>query len=276
MSVPLFEVVPNLSEGRDLGTIEEAVRAMRACGASVLHSTSDATHHRSVITAAGNAVQVLNASIALAGVALERIDLRAHSGVHPRMGALDVLPFVPLAGATMEQAVAVAHEAGERIWSAYRIPSFYYGEAALRPGRRLLADVRPSPEGDPDAGSLPSHETAGAIAIGARGVLVAFNVELETQDIQLGKRIARSIRERSGGLRTLRALAFPLKDGGVQISLNVTDERATPLYRVVEIVRSLAADCGVSVRQSELIGCIPRAAVVSAALYALGVEDPTV
>jgi glutamate formiminotransferase len=175
----------------------------------------------------------------------------------------------------MDRAVELAREAGRRIWEAHRIPSFYYGEAATSTQRRLLADVRPTPSGDPDAGGA-LHPTAGAIAIGARPVLVAFNVVLETADLRQGKQIARLIRERDGGLRTLRALAFPLPDGRVQVSLNVTDERATPLYRVVEIVRALAAERGIAVGGSELIGCVPRAAVVSAALYALGVEDPTI
>ncbi len=277
MSSPeIFELVPNLSEGQDLETIARAVAAVERAGAHVLDYASDAIHNRSVITVAGHAHDVLEAAVALAGIAVERIDLTRHSGVHPRMGALDVLPFVPLGSATPSQAVALAHEAGERIWNAYRVPSFYYGDAALAPERILLASVRPDPKGAPDAGSLPFHPTAGAIAIGARDVLVAFNVDLDTGDLMVARRIARSIRERSGGLKTLRALAFRLSDDLVQISLNVTNERATPLYRVVELVRGLAAEHGVSVRRSELIGCIPRAAVLSAALYALGVEDTTV
>ncbi|MGH7737713.1 MAG: glutamate formimidoyltransferase [Candidatus Tyrphobacter sp.] len=275
MTEPIFELVPNLSEGRSAKTIEEARDAIEGCGAKVLHSTSDAMHNRSVITAAGSAAAVLDAAVALVGVACERIDLRRHSGVHPRMGALDVLPFVPLLGATMAQAADLAHEAGRRIWEAHRVPSFYYGEAALDPQRRLLADVRPHPAGGPDTGDA-FHPTAGAIAIGARGVLIAFNIELETTDLQAGRRIARLIRERNGGLRTLRALAFALADGCVQLSFNITDERATPLYRVVQVARTLARDHGIAVRGCELVGCIPRAAVVSAALYGLGVEDPSI
>ncbi len=272
---PVFELVPNLSEGRNVATIALAVEAAERAGAHVLHRTSDAIHHRSVITIAGYARNVLDAAVALAGVAVERIDLANHSGVHPRMGALDVLPFVPLGGATMPQAVALAHEAGERIWDEYRVPSFYYGQAARTPERVPLPNVRPHPKGAPDAGSLPFHPTAGAIAIGARGVLVAFNIELETGDLEIARRIARLIRERDGGFKTLRALAFRLDDDLVQLSLNVTDERATPLYRLVEVVCALAKEHGTFVRRSELIGCIPRSAVVSAALYALGVEDST-
>lgn len=276
MSSPeaVFELVPNLSEGRDATTVACAVEAVERAGAHVLHRTSDRIHHRTVLTIAGYARHVLDAAVALAGVAVERIDLTRHSGVHPRMGALDVLPFVPLAGASMPQAVALARTAGERIWEKYRVPSFYYGEAATTPERAALPNVRPHPKGPPDVGDLPFHPTAGAIAIGARGVLVAFNIELETGDMTVARRIARLIRERDGGLKTLRALAFRLDDV-VQLSLNVTDERATPLYRIVEVVRRLAAEHGISVRRSELIGCIPRAAVVSAALYVLGVEDPT-
>lgn len=191
------------------------------------------------------------------------------------MGALDVLPFVPLGEATMAQAVSLARETGMRIWERYAIPSFFYGDAALSPERRSLPNVRPNPIGAPDAGALPFHATAGAIAIGARRVLVAFNVELATGDLAVARSIARRIRERDGGLKTLRAMAFQRREDVVQVSLNVTNERATPLYRVFEIVRSLAADHGVAVLRGELIGCIPRTAIASAALYALGVEDPT-
>lgn len=268
--------MPNLSEGRVARTINLAVSAVERCGAHVLHRTSDALHNRSVLTLAGDKEQILNASLVLTEIALDRIDLRRHTGLHPRMGALDVLPFVPLGSASMREAVELAHDAGERIWERFRIPSFYYGEAALRPERRLLADVRPKPAGPPDVGDVAAHESAGAIAIGARGVLVAFNVDLATGDLGVARHIAHVIRERHGGLRTLRALAFALRGDVVQVSLNVTDERVTPLYRIVEIIRALAAERGVAVRRSELIGCIPFAAVQSAALYALGVEDTSI
>ncbi len=275
----LFEIVPNLSEGRDAATIDAAVDAVRATGAHVLHRTSDPIHHRSVLTIAGDATQVLDAAVALAGVAVERIDLRAHQGVHPRIGALDVLPFVPLRDATLDDATALAHQAGARIWERYRIPSFFYGAAARHPERVLLADVR---EGEfegldlrfehlpPDIGEIPKHDRAGAIAVGAREPLVAFNVELESGDLALAKAIARSLRESSGGLRTLRALGLRLSEGVVQVSLNVTDVEATPLYRIVESIARLAAKSGVTIRRSELIGLIPRAAIESSARYYLG------
>ena len=277
----IFEIVPNLSEGRDMATIDAAVDAVSAAGARVLHRTSDAVHNRSVLTIAGGASEVLAAAIALAGVAAERIDLRAHSGVHPRIGALDVLPFVPLEGATMAEAVGLAHEAGMQIWERFGVPSFFYGEAARRPERALLAAVRAGefegldarftdPAWAPDAGTVAKHERAGAIAIGAREILIAFNIELATGDLRVARDIARTLRERDGGLQTLRALGLRLSDDLVQVSLNVTRYHATPLYRIVELVRRLAEARGVAIAKSELIGCVPRAAVDSAARYYLG------
>jgi glutamate formiminotransferase len=278
----LFEIVPNLSEGRDAGIVDEAIAAVESGGARVLHRTSDAVHHRSVLTVAGTAQQVLDAGIALAGVALARIDLRAHRGVHPRIGALDVLPFVPLDGATLGDAVMLAHRAGAAIWERYRVPSFYYAAAARRPERQLLAYVRrgefeglaarfADPQWAPDVGDAGLHPSAGAIAIGARDILVAYNVVLATDDLGAAREIARRVRERGGGLSTLRALAFPLQPGRMQVSLNVTNYSATPLYRVVELIRALAARRGIEVTATELIGCLPRAAVEASAAYYLGV-----
>ena len=272
----LFEIVPNISEGRRSETIDRAVRAVEATGAAVLHRTSDAVHHRSVLTIAGSASVVLSAAAALAGVVVEEIDLREHRGVHPRIGALDVLPFVPLEGATIEEASALAHEAGEIIWERYRIPSFYYGAAARHAGRVLLATVREGqfegletrfadPEWKPDVGDIARHERAGAIAIGARPILIAFNVNLATGDLRIARSIARHLRERTGGLASLRALGLRLGENEVQVSFNVTAYEATPLYRIVELVRRLAAQRGVDIARSELIGCIPRSAGETAA-----------
>jgi glutamate formiminotransferase len=279
--VALFEIVPNLSEGRDETIIDAAVAAVVRTGARVLHRTSDPVHHRSVLTIAGSGEAVLEAAVELAGVALERIDLRAHRGVHPRIGALDVLPFVPLREATIDQAVALAHEAGIRIWQRYRIPSFYYGAAARVTARRVLAAVRKGqfegletrfadPAWRPDVGDVARHERAGAIAIGARDILIAFNVSLATGDLSVARTIARMLRERDGGLTSLRALGLRLNDSVVQVSLNVTDFTAVPLYRIVEIVTGLAAQHGVRIAASELIGCLPRAAVETSARYYLG------
>jgi glutamate formiminotransferase len=280
--VALFEIVPNLSEGRNDATIDAAAAAAEACGARVLHRTSDPAHNRSVLTIAGSASEVLDASVALAGVAAERIDLRTHRGVHPRIGALDVLPFVPLRDASLADAAALARAAGERIWERLRIPAFLYGAAATNPARVLLAEVRKGefeglearfadPAWRPDTGTIARHESAGAIAIGARNVLIAYNVELATGDLAVARAIARELRERGGGLRSLRALGLRLDPQRVQVSLNVTDYQAVPLYRLYELVAHLARRHGTGVTGSELIGCLPRRAVEDTARYYLGI-----
>lgn len=285
MSDALFETIPNFSEGRDAAVIDTLVTAAESTGARVIHRTSDPVHNRTVLTIAGSYAEILQAAISLAGTALERIDLRAHAGIHPRIGALDVLPFVPLRNATMEQAVELARTAGREIWERYRLPSFLYGEAAATPLRRNLAVVRQGqfegldtrferPDWRPDFGDVAKHVSAGAIAIGARHILIAFNVELATGDLAIAKRIARKLRERDGGLRTLKALGLRLADDLVQISLNVTDYSATPLYRVVEVIRALAAAEGVAIARSELIGCLPLEAVLDTAGYYLGLSAP--
>lgn len=279
----LFEIVPNLSEGRDAQVVDAAVTAAEAAGARLLHRTSDAIHHRSVLTLAGDGAAVLRAALAIAHVAVERIDLRSHRGVHPRIGALDVLPFVPLRGASLADAAALAHQAGAAIWEQLRVPSFYYGAAAVDAQRTLLADVRRGEfEGlsarfaareRPDVGEALAHPSAGAVAIGARDLLVAFNLELATGDLTHARALARAVRERSGGLQSLRALAFPLDTTRTQVSLNITDARATPLYRVFELICRLARERGISVLRGELIGTLPSEAVESAARYYLGVTE---
>lgn len=271
VNAPAFEIVPNISEGRDPAVVDACVAAMTAAGARVVDQTSDAVHHRSVITAIGSASRTVAAAVALAAAVSERVDLRRHRGAHPRSGALDVLPFVPLRDATLDDAVTLAHRAAGRIWRELGIPSFLYAAAASEPHRELLADVRRGEfEGltrkirDPlwafDYGDVP-HPTAGAIAIGARPILVAFNVELDTPDLAVARRIAKLLRERDGGLRTLRALAIRLDERRVQVSFNITDYEATPLYRVRELVRWLAAREGVATGRSELIGLAPLGAV---------------
>lgn len=282
--MPIYEIVPNLSEGRDASIIDAAVAAVEATGACVLHRTSDAIHHRSVLTIVGNAPQVLAAAVEIAAVAVERIDLRTHRGVHPRIGALDVLPFVPLGDATMADAIALAHEAGKQIWARYRVPIFYYGEAAQQPERTLLARVRSGefegldarfaqPTWAPDEGDVAKHASAGAIAVGARPLLVALNVELATGDVTIAHAIARAVRERNGGVRTLRALGFGIDADRVQVSLNITDFEATPLYRVVELIATLAQQRGIALLRSELIGLVPQAALVASVEYYLGTTN---
>lgn len=279
----LLECVPNISEGRDAQTIDRCAAEVLRCGARIVHRTSDPVHNRSVLTMAGGYEQIRDAALALAAVTVERIDLRTHAGVHPRIGALDVLPFIPLHEAGMEDAVRLARETAAAIWERLRVPSFLYGEAAATPLRRNLAAVRQGqfegldarfelPDWRPDFGDVPKHPSAGAIAVGARRILVAFNVELATGEIRVAKRIARALRERDGGLRTLKALGLRLGENLVQVSLNVTDYRATPLYRIVELIRALADQAGVAVLRSELIGCMPYAAVEESARYYLGVR----
>ncbi len=265
-----------MSEGRDAQVIDTCVAAIEGAGARVVHRTSDPIHHRSVITAVGGASQTVAAAVALARVSRDRIDLRAHRGAHPRIGALDVLPFVPLGTATLDDAVALAHRAATRIWHELGIPSYLYGAAASAPHREHLADVRRGefeglgerPARDPrwryDYGDA-AHVSAGAIAIGARPFLVAYNVELGCGDLALARRIARRLRASSGGLRTLKCLGLRLDRDRVQVSCNVTDANAVPLYRVTELVRRAAARSGVVVARSELIGLAPQDALARAA-----------
>ncbi|MBV8364171.1 MAG: glutamate formimidoyltransferase [Candidatus Eremiobacteraeota bacterium] len=280
----LFECVPNISEGRRHGVIDACVQAVTSAGAKLLHRTSDSVHNRSVLTIAGDYRSVRDAGVALAGAAVRLIDMRSHRGVHPRIGALDVLPIIPLRDTSMAEAVALARDCGERIWDQFRIPSFLYGHAASTPERRDLSAVRTGqfeglqrrferPEWQPDFGDPRAHDTAGAIAIGARDILIAFNVELATADRSIATRIAKVIRARDGGLRTLRALGLQRSRSIVQVSLNVSDYRATPLYRIVELIRALAAEDGVSIVRSELIGCIPAAALAETARYYLGLSE---
>jgi glutamate formiminotransferase len=278
----LFELVPNVSDGGDAATIEACEAALAEAGASVVDRSSDPSHDRSVFTCFGGRGELVAASVALARVTTERIDLRRRRGAHPRIGALDVLPFVPIANATLADAAALAREAAEAIWAACGVPALLYGAAAERPERRLLADVRRGEfEGlagraaageRPDVGDALFHPSAGAIAAGAREVLVAFNIVLASDDLPLARSIARTLRERDGGLRTLRVLGLRLAPGKVQISCNVTDVAAVPLRRIVALVRALAARAGVAVEGTELIGLVPRAALLAAAEAELGLE----
>lgn len=281
----LLECVPNISEGRDPQIVAACAAAIEAAGAHIVDQTSDPAHNRSVFTVVGSYETLRDAALELAAVTVERIDLRTHRGVHPRIGALDVLPFIPLRGATMEDAVRLARETAAAIWQRLRVPSFLYGEAASTPLRRNLAKIREGefegldarfelPDWRPDFGEIAKHPSAGAIAVGARDVLIAFNVELANGDLALAKRIAKQLRERDGGLRTLKALGLPLADDLVQISMNVTNYRATPLYRIVETIREMARQAGAHVVRSELIGCLPYAAVEESARYYLEASNP--
>ncbi len=273
MSEPLLECVPNVSEGREPGAISEIAAAFASAGATLLDVESDRDHNRTVVTVAGTRREVVEGAVAGARAAMARIDLTKHKGAHPRMGATDVVPFIPLSDATMDDAIAAANEAAERIARDLSIPTYLYGDAARRPERKDLAKVREGqfegiraaighdPARAPDFGSLAVHPTAGATAVGARFFLIAFNVDLDTRDLSLAKRIAREIRERDGGLPAVKALGFDLVERGwVQISMNLTDYRKTSPIAAFDAVRTRAESAGVRIAGSELVGLIPLAA----------------
>ncbi len=276
----LFECVPNVSEGGDQKILDACAAAIEGAGAKLAHQTSDEVHHRSVFTFFGDRESMLAATLALARVTTERIDLRTHQGAHPRIGALDVLPFVPFGDATLDEAVAVAREAATQIWDELRVPSVFYGFAATSEKRRHLADVRTGEfeglverghlGGPPDVGDVAIHPSAGAIAVGVRQPLIAFNVNLRSNNLKLAREIARTLRERGGGLRTLRALGVALDGERIQVSCNVTDVAATPLHRIVSLVRAQAARAGVTLDGCELIGLVPRDALAALAAHELG------
>jgi glutamate formiminotransferase len=266
--------VPNFSEGRDpvlVAALESAIAAVP--GASVLDRTSDTDHNRSVITFAGSPDPVLEAAVRVAAKASELIDLTRHEGVHPRLGALDVLPFVPLTGVTLADCAQLAHRAGERIWNELHIPVYFYEAAAKRPECRKLEDARRGTF-PPDLGGPALHPTAGAVIVGARKVLIAFNINLATTDIVVAKAIARAIRASSGGLPCVKALGLPLASRGlVQVSMNLTDFEQTSIDTVFDRVSRLAAERGVEVADSELIGLLPRQAVESAFAHFVKLPD---
>ena len=286
--MPLLECVPNISEGRDttvIGRIADAVAATP--GVRLLDLHSDAVHHRSVLTLIGEPRPLGAAVLALCEAALACIDVAAHRGAHPRIGAVDVVPFVPLPGATMDDAIATARATGAAVAARFALPVFLYEAAATRPGRRALQDVRRGQfEGlaakmrhsdwQPDFGPARPHPTAGAVAIGARGYLVAFNVNLATTRLDVATRIARAVRESSGGLPCVKAMALALPDRGlVQVSMNLTDIDRTSMAAVFEAVRREAARDGVGVQESELVGLLPARALVEAAAAHLHLDGLT-
>jgi glutamate formiminotransferase len=283
----LVECVPNFSEGRDAARIDALASAIAAVpGSQVLHRTSDADHHRSVITFAGEAEAVLESAVRATARAAELIDLNQHQGAHPRLGALDVLPFVPLGETSLADCVALAHRAGERIWRELHIPVYFYEAAALRPDRIPLEKVRRGQfevlrelvlideTRAPDLGGPGLHPTAGAVIVGARPILIAYNINLQTTNLAIAKSIARAIRTSNGGLACVKALGLPLASRGqVQVSMNLTDFHITPPHIVFAEVCRLAAAAGVAVAESELIGLIPRQAVEMAFAHFLRLPD---
>lgn len=284
----VLECVPNVSEGRDRRVIHALAGAVRSVAeVRLVDIHSDPDHHRSVFTFLGPPPAVEEAALALARATARAIDMRAHQGVHPRIGALDVLPFVPLRGISMAEAVAIAHRVGQTLGARLDLPVYFYGEAALSPERRSLALIRRGeyeglpgrlrdPAWRPDAGPARFNPRSGATAVGARGILVAFNVWLEGHDLEAARAIARTVRESSGGLPGVQAMGVALaREGIVQVSLNLLDYRRTSLPRLFERVREEAARRGLSVRRSELVGLAPREAFEGASPESVGLTDFT-
>jgi glutamate formiminotransferase len=274
----LIESVPNVSEGRRLEVVDRMAAAIEAVdGVFLLDRTSDASHNRSVFTLAGEHGPVQDALEALVGTAIHEIDMATHTGEHPRIGAVDVIPFVPLAATTMDDCVELAHGFGERIAERFDLPVYFYANAARRPERVKLADVRRGQyEGlrdevaqrgrEPDVGPARLHPSAGAVAVGARPFLIAYNINLASDDVELAKRIARRVRESGGGLPRVQANGFWIAElRRAQVSMNLLDFTVTPLWLVWDTVRDVAAEDGVDLAESELIGLAPLAAFLAVA-----------
>ncbi len=275
----LIECVPNFSEGRRIEVVDALAAAVSESGElHLLDRTSDRDHNRSVLTFAGPPRPVTDAMERLVSIALARIDMDTHTGQHPRMGAVDVIPFVPLGETSLDEAVALAGEFGERIAERFELPVYLYAMAATRPERRVLAEVRrpqyeglkalirEDPERAPDFGPKRLHPTGGAVAVGARPFLIAYNINLASEDLGVAKRIAGAVREKGGGLPRVQALGLYLAGlRCAQVSMNLLDHEITPLWQVWETVRDLAAAEGVELRESELIGLAPLAALTEVA-----------
>lgn len=278
----IIECVPNISEGRRAEIVAAIAAAVRRVpGARLLDFSSDASHNRSVITMAGDAGPLKAAVLALFDAAVGLIDLRTHSGEHPRMGAVDVVPFVPIEGATMDDCVALAKDTAQSVAERFAMPVYLYEEASINPLRKNLEDIRRGEfEGlaakmatdgwVPDYGPPTPHPTAGATVIGARMPLIAYNINLSTDRIDVAKKIAAAVRFSSGGFRYVKAMGVTLADRGiVQVSMNLTNFEKTPVFRVFELVKREAARYGVAVLESEIIGLIPAAALTASAAWYL-------
>lgn len=282
----IIESIPNISEGRNQEIIEACVDQIRTTpGCTLLNYSSDPNHNRSVITYIGDAKGVEEASVKLAKKAVELIDLTKHTGEHPRMGCVDVMPFVPIKEATNEDCIRLSETVGKRIAEEAGLPVFLYEMSARKEARKNLAAVRKGqfegmsekvkdPEWEPDFGGARIHPTGGVVAVGARPPLVAYNLNLNTSDVGIAKKIAKVIREKDGGLANVKAMGFMLEDRNIaQVSINMTDYRVTPLYRVTELVKSEAKRYGVRVIGSEVIGLCPMKALIDSAEYYLQIED---
>ena len=287
MSRKLVECVPNFSEGRDRSRVESIAAAILSVpGALVLDLECDADHHRSVITFVAPPESVVEAALAGAARAVQLIDLTRHEGVHPRIGAVDVMPFVPLEGVTLDECVKLAEKAASELWRRLKVPAYLYEAAARRPERTnlenirrgqfegLREEVRINPDRKPDFGDAELHPTAGATVVGARKFLIAYNINLGTADVEIAKRIAKGIRHSSGGFRYVKAMGVPLASRNLaQVSMNLTDFEQTPIHRVFATVESEAARYGVPVVGSELVGLIPKRALEMTADFHLRFEN---
>lgn len=282
----IMECVPNFSEGRDLGKIEKIIEPFRARqGVKLLDYSNDEDHNRLVVTVVGEPEALKVALLEAVRQAVELIDLTCHTGQHPRMGAVDVIPFIPIKGCTMEEAVTLSKEVGEQIASLYNVPVFLYEKSASAPYRENLAAVRKGefegmadkiklPEWQPDFGSAERHPTAGTVAVGARMPLVAYNVNLGSANLEIASDIAKKIRFIGGGLRYCKAMGVELKERGItQVSINMTDYTRTALYRAFELVKVEARRYGVPVVGSEIIGLVPMEALIDTASFYLGLEN---
>ena len=284
----LIECVPNVSEGRRTDVIDRLVEAIgRVPGARLLDRSSDPAHNRSVLTLAGEPAAVKSAVLVLFEKAIAEIDLRTHTGEHPRLGAVDVVPFVPIEGATMDDCVTVARETGEEIARRFQVPVYLYEEAASRADRKNLEDIRRGqfeglahkmsrPEWAPDFGPSTPHPSAGASVIGARMPLIAYNINLATNRLEVARKIAAAVRFSSGGFRYVKAMGVALEDRGiVQVSMNLTNYEKTPILRVFDAVSREAQRHGVAVLDSEIVGLVPAAALMAAARQVLQLEQFT-
>jgi glutamate formiminotransferase len=285
----IVECIPNFSEGRDRDKIELIVKTIKAVPrVAALDYSMDPDHNRSVITFAGEPDAVVEAAVRAAAVAMELINLNTHTGGHPRLGALDVLPFVPIKGVTMEECVEIARGAASRIANELDIPVYLYEKAATRRDRINLANVRRGefealrdsikndPDRKPDFGSRRVHPTAGAMAVGARAPLIAFNVNLATADLTVAKKIAKAVRASDGGLLNVKALGLELKSRRqTQVSMNLTDYEETPIFRAFEMVKREAARYGAPIAGSEIVGLVPGAALTASAAWFLQVDSFT-
>ena len=282
----IIESVPNISEGRNKEIIEACVDQIRStAGCTLLNYSSDEDHNRTVITYMGSLEGCEEASVKLAKKAVELIDLTKHEGAHPRMGCVDVMPFIPIKEATMEECDELAHRVGKRIAEEADLPVFLYEKSASAPHRQNLAKIRKGqfegmaekvkdPDWIPDFGGQRIHPTGWTVAVGARPPLIAFNINLGTSDLEIASRIGKIIRESSGGLKCVKAMGVMLEDRNIaQVSINMTDFTVTPLYRVTELVRAEAARYGVPVIGTEIIGLAPMQAFFDTAEYYLQIED---